>query len=67
MTNDTPPTPPRAQHGGKRDGSGRPPRFGSPMPQKTVRLPQEWVDALVAEFGSFQTAIETLAARHLGK
>lgn len=35
-------------HGVVRLLPARPPRFGNPVPQKTVRLPQEWVDALVA-------------------
>jgi hypothetical protein len=52
-------------HGGKRDGAGRKPRFGIPMEQKTVRLPADWIERLVAEYGSFQKAIETLASDHL--
>lgn len=56
---------PKTQHGGKRQGAGRKPRFSARMTQKTVRLPQQWVDRLVEEFGSFQNAIETLASRHL--
>jgi hypothetical protein len=55
------------RHGGKRAGAGRKPRFGAPMLQKTVRLPKEWIDQLCEEFGSFQTAIETLASDHLAK
>lgn len=51
---------PEYRHGGKRPGAGRPPRYGEPMTQKTVRLPQGWIDRLVNEFGSFQEAIETL-------
>jgi len=46
---------------------GRPPRHGERMIQKTVRLPAAWILRLIAEFGSFQNAIETLAKRHLDK
>ena len=53
------------QHGGKRTGAGRKARFGIRMTQKTVRLPQEWVDKLVADYGSFQKAIETLVSSRL--
>jgi len=51
-------------HGGKRPNAGRKPRHGEPMVQKTVRLPQEWIDSL-DEFGTFQAAIETLVKNHL--
>jgi|GEM_PF-3011998 len=55
------------QRGGKRPGAGRKPRYGIPKEQKTVRLPPEWVAQLIAEFGSFQDAVETLVKLHLEK
>ena len=56
---------PEYRHGGPRPGAGRKPRHGEPMVQKTVRLPQEWIDSLLDEFGTFQAAIETLVKNHL--
>lgn len=50
----------KQQHGGVRPGAGRKPRHGTRMPQKTVRLPQEWIDELIEKYGSFQEAIEEL-------
>jgi hypothetical protein len=51
---------PEYRHGGPRPGAGRKSKYGEPMTQKTVRLPQEWIDKLTTDFDSFQEAIETL-------
>ncbi|MGB1252506.1 MAG: hypothetical protein ACPG8W_17960 [Candidatus Promineifilaceae bacterium] len=54
------------QHGGKRAGAGRKSLPANQRKQvKTVRLKQAQIDALIAEFGRFQDAIETLVNRHL--
>lgn len=53
---------PQATHGGKRQGAGRKPRFGSPMRQYTIRLPADVRAALVAKHGTLQAAIEWLIA-----
>lgn len=55
----------RMTHGGQRPGAGRKPRHAQPMVQKTVRLPQEWIDRIVTEFGSVQNGIEELVWGHL--
>jgi hypothetical protein len=52
-------------HGGKRAGAGSKPRHGERMVQKTIRLPRGWIAQLVADFGSLQKAVETLASDHL--
>jgi hypothetical protein len=52
-------------HGGPRPGAGPKPRHGQPMVQKTIRLPQAWIDQLIAEYGSFQAALETLVQDHV--
>ena len=52
-------------HGGKRPGAGRKPRYGTPKEQKTFRLPPDWICRLVAEYGSFQDAVESLVKLHL--
>ncbi len=51
--------------GGKREGAGRKPRHGERMQQKTIRLPPAWIRQLLAEFDTFQEAIETLVKTHL--
>lgn len=48
------------KRGGRRDGAGRPARFGTRMKAYTVRMTPELHDRLVAEHGSFQAAIEHL-------
>ena len=55
----------KTTHGGKRTGAGRKARFGAPMVQKTVRLPRQWIERLIAEFGSFQAGVESLVKHHL--
>ena len=57
----------KIQHGGKRAGAGRKPRYGARMIHKSVRLPQDWIEQLCDEFGSFQKAIETLTSHHLAR
>lgn len=58
---------PKRERGGRREGAGRPPKYGQPMKRVDVRLPPDWIEALQAEFGSFQQAVETLVKNHLGK
>ena len=55
----------KKQHGGKRPKAGRKPRFGVRMTQKTVRLPRPAIDRMIADYGSFQQAVEALASRYL--
>ena len=50
--------------GGLRPGSGRPPRHGSAMVQKSLRLPAAWIADLIEGFGTFQLGVETLVLRH---
>lgn len=54
------------KHGGRRSGAGRPPKHKTPMKQCTIRLPEHWREALIAEFGSLQKAVETLVQNHRG-
>ncbi len=51
--------------GGKRAGAGRKASYSTPKQIRTIRLPQEWIDQLVAEFGTVQIAVETLVKNHL--
>ena len=53
------------KHGGKRQRAGRKPRFGVRMTQKTIRLPRPAIDRMIADYGSFQKAIEALASEYL--
>lgn len=57
-TSDLPPT-----HGGARPGSGRKPKHGTRMVQKTIRLPRETLEQLEQEFGTLQKAVEALLIR----
>lgn len=58
MTLETNPT-----HGGSRPGSGRKPKHGTRMVQKTIRLPRETLEQLEQEFGTLQKAVEALLMR----
>ncbi|MCO5191010.1 MAG: hypothetical protein M9918_22835 [Anaerolineae bacterium] len=51
--------------GGKREGAGRKPTYKKAKVQKTVRLPQRWIDILEADFGRFQTGVESLVKRYI--
>lgn len=55
----------KTQHGGTRPGAGRKPKHGARMAQKTIRLPQAWIDQLTDEYGTFQEAVESLVSHHL--
>jgi hypothetical protein len=51
--------------GGKRKGAGRKASYSTPKQIRTIRLPQEWIDQLISEFGTVQIAVETLVKNHL--
>jgi len=44
---------------------GSPPKYDTPMVQKTIRLPEDWISRLLDEFEVFQWAIESIVADHL--
>lgn len=55
----------KSKRGGAREGAGRKPKYPSgAMKQYTVRMPEQWKEDLIAEFGNFQAGVETLVKAH---
>jgi len=44
---------------------GAPTKYGEPMQQTTIRLPPQWREWLVDDFGSLQAGVETLVKEYM--
>jgi hypothetical protein len=55
----------KGKSGGARPGAGRPPKWGEPMVERSIRLPPSWIAALLAEFPSLQDAVQQVVKAHL--
>jgi hypothetical protein len=55
----------KGRSGGARPGAGRPPKWGEPMTEATVRLPPSWIAELQAEYPSLQEAVQQVIRAHL--
>jgi hypothetical protein len=55
----------KGRSGGARPGAGRPPKWGEPMVESSIRLPPSWMTALADEYPSLQEAVQQIVKAHL--